>query len=205
MRRPGLVQRSLEALGGVAGASVELVNSVGPSLVTGAVAGLHAGQGSEEERAKISTRALEVTMVGQLLLGLGVYAVSHASLVGLATAAATKGVFGGAWTKLYSESGASSRIAEGLRVQVEDIIKPSDGTAERLIKGASMGLAAGLLTSARVGYNEGRGAVGGTIDAVKRLPATLATRVKNLASSKGWSSPTRIAAGLVTGSVGAAL
>ncbi|MGE0493847.1 MAG: hypothetical protein AB7S38_31855 [Vulcanimicrobiota bacterium] len=205
VHRPGLVQRSLEAMGGVAGATVELMNSVGPSVVTGAVAALQVGRASEEERAKISTRALEITMVGQLLLGLGVYAVSHASLVGLATAAATKGVFGGAWTKLYSESGASSRIAEGLRHRVEAVVTPADDTGERLIKGVAVGLAAGLIGSARVGYKEGKGAVGGTIDAVKRLPATLATRVKNLATTRGWSSPARIATGLVTGSVGAAL
>lgn len=185
---------------------MEVVNSVAPTAIAGAATGLNAfSETTPEERTAKTTKVLEYAIVGQLALGVLAYAISHASVVGIATAVATKGLVGGAFTTLYNKSGASEELADGLRATVEKTMKPSDSATWRALKGGGVGVAAGAWESGKVGFKEGKGMVSGLLDAVERLPGAVKTRIMKLIKSRKLPDPVMLTAGAIGGAVGAAI
>ncbi|MFN8609447.1 MAG: hypothetical protein U0931_18055 [Vulcanimicrobiota bacterium] len=189
-RRRGLIRAGLENLGGVAGAALEVSNSLLPSLVAGVGASLR--QGSEltaPQKLEKTQNVLNTLMWGQMGALALTYLAGNLGPVSVATTLFGKGVLGVALAGLYSRSGATRRLSENVQRSVEGLVDGSESTTRKVVEGAAAGLKAGLVDSARVGFQAGQGLAGGIWDGLSQLRLSPSLSIR-------WLHPVRLVGGL---------
>jgi hypothetical protein len=184
------LKNGAETVGGTLGAALEVSNSLVPSLITGVGSALRQGQGmSPESRLERTKSVLNQAMWGQMaVLAVG-YLASHLGPASVATTVFGKGILGVALAGLYTHSGATQRLAEGVQKSVESIVDGSESKPRKVVEGLGAGLKAGLVDSAKVGFRAGQGAVGGILDSLSQL--RLKPRL-----SVSWLHPVRLVGGV---------
>lgn len=181
---------AVENLGGAAGAALEVSNSFLPSLVAGVGAGLRQGQNlSSEQKLEKTQAVLNGLMWGQMATLAAAYLATNLGPASLATTVFGKGILGVALAGLYRHSGATERLAEGVQNSVERLVDGSESPTRKVVEGLAAGLKAGVVDSARVGFQAGQGLAGGVWDGLSQLRISPTLSVK-------WLHPVRLIGGV---------
>ncbi len=142
---------------GTAQAALKIPSALAPCAVGGVTRAL-GGVESPEALAQVLD-GVNITQVA-LGTGVGLYAAGVAD-VGQGV---VSGLAGGAGAGLASRGGSNLELASRLDSLVSENISPEDGRLTRAWKGLTCGLRVGVVDGARVGYQEGQGAVRGFVE-----------------------------------------
>jgi len=186
----GWLKTGLENLGGTAGAALEVSNSFLPSLVAGVGASLRQGtELTSAEKLKTTQNVLNGMMWAQMATLAVAYLATNLGPASVATTVFGKGILGVALSGLYNHSGATRRLAEGVQNSVESLVEGNESPSRKVVKGVAAGLKAGVVDSARVGFQAGKGLAGGIWDGLSQLRMAPSLSIS-------WLHPLRLVGGI---------